>query len=99
MNISSAQIDAVQSQFPTVEAMAAWACLLLHRGNPTLKVLEAENYSDFAAQASVFMANDGSERLVVRLSIPLEPGWASSGDPLWQQVQELSETAIPAGFV
>jgi hypothetical protein len=95
MNLASNQIP---SSINTVEKMVAWAGLLLHRGNPTLKVNESLNYSDFAAQASLFTAQDGTTRLVIRCCIEVDPAFAEANAKLWTQVKSMSEQAIPAAY-
>ena len=99
MDITQSQIDTIQSQWNSVEEIFAWAAMLLHYGNPTLKVVEGENLTEFAAQISIFTANDGSERLVARCSLPLASTYLSSGNKLWNSVNPLSNTAIPVAYL
>lgn len=95
MNFTVSQIP---TSITTVEQLHAWSGMLLHRANSSLKVVESENYSDFAAQASVFQAQDGTQRFVSRMNLELNAGYAESGQKLWTQIQPFSEVAIPAAF-
>lgn len=95
MNFSPSQLP---SSIDTVEKLAAWVGMLLHRANSTLKIVEAENYSDYACQASVFQANDGTQRLVLRINLELQAGYAESGSKLWTQAKPFSDTAIMTGY-
>ena len=99
MDISQAQIDSVQSQFTTVEQIAGWAGILLHKQNPTKKILEVENDAQLAAQASIFTDAYGTDRLVIRLSLPLAVDYAEGARKLWASVGELSEISIPAAYL
>ncbi len=95
-------MDLTPSQIPSscdsVEKIAAWAGLLLHRANATLKVLETPGFSDYACQASIFQADDGTQRLVIRLNIELQNAYAESGQKLWTQAKPFSAQAIPAAY-
>lgn len=95
MNITPAQIP---ESCNTAEKLAAWAGLLLHRTNGNLKVVEAPNYSDYACQASIFQADDGTQRLIIRLTLELEDGYAESGAKVWTQIKPFSEVAVPAAY-
>lgn len=96
MDLQVASIPA--TALTSVEALHAWTGILLHRGNPTLKVLETQNYSDYACQSSVFTAEDKSTRLVIRINLELEADYATSGKKIWASVKEFSEQAIPNDF-
>lgn len=99
MQISQAQIDTIQPQWGSVEEILAWAAMLLHFGNPTLKVVEGENRTEFACQISIFTAEDGTERLISRMNLPLTPQFLSNGQKLWNSVGELSVQNIPSAYL
>lgn len=96
MNLDLNQIPAT---IATVEELVAWGSLLLHRMNSSLKCLENPNFSDYCCQASTFMAEDKTERLIVRTNLQLKSDYASSGRKIWKSVEEFSEIAIPTEFL
>ena len=96
MNLVPSQIPA---NIDTVEKLATWCGLLLHFGFPTQLQKEAENYTDYVAQASAFTSGDGSDRLVLRLNLKLHDNFMTGTQPLWQKVHEFGEMDIPAGFL
>lgn len=89
----------IPSAINSVERLAAWVGLLLARINPTKAVLEDENDQIFTCIATIITAADGSNRLVLRLSIQLDPNYTSDRDKkLWMFAEDLSNTDIPVGF-
>lgn len=96
MNLLLSQVPA---QINTVEKLHAWTGLLLHRSNSTLKVLEAANYSDYACQNSLFTADDGTERLVIRVNLKLNPEYATGATKIWNSILPFAEIAIPAAYL
>lgn len=95
MNLTPAQVPA---NIDTVEKLAAWVGLLLHRANGTLKVIESPGFSDYACQASIFQADDGTQRLVVRLNLQLTDSYAEADAKLWTQITPFSNVAIPSAY-
>lgn len=97
--MSSFSTSNIPSNINSVEKLAAWVGLLLNTMNPTLSVLEQEGQSaQRVAQASFFRATDGSLRLSLRLSLPVSSSYATSTAKFWEDIQELSATAIPSAF-
>lgn len=92
-------LDQIPNTIETVEELIAWAGLLLHRMNGSLKCLENPNFSDYVCQASNFMAEDKTERLVIRVNLQLKTDYASSGRKFWKSVEEFSEITIPTEFL
>ena len=83
----------------TLEQLNAWSNLTLARINPTLAVLESENYSQFVMQSGIFSAADNSNRLVGRASFELDMNYISDrSKKLWMFVNEFSNVQIPAAF-
>ena len=80
----------------SLEQVAAWAALALSRVNPSLSVLETSDESTAVSQVAVIRSSTGAPRLVCRLSIELDAAYATSGNDLWLDALELSNTAIPA---
>lgn len=56
----------------SVERLAAYAILLLHRLNPDLTALEVPGEATRAIQASVISDSTGRDRIVARVSIALD---------------------------
>lgn len=96
MNLLFSQIPASVN---TVEKLHAWSGLLLHRTNSTLKVLESANYSDYACQNSLFTADDGTERLVIRVNLKLTPEFATGETKIWESILPFTDVAIPTAYL
>lgn len=89
----------IPTNINTVEKLASWVGLLLARLNPTLSVLEQQNaQGERVCQASIFRASDGTIRLVVRLSMPLNDDYDTATTKVWESTQAISNTAIPAAY-
>jgi hypothetical protein len=82
----------------TVEKLYAWAGTLLDAMNPTLRTLEDENVSEKATQLVVKPSILAGPLFIARITLPLNSNHASSTDPFWLNVTELSNTAIPASW-
>jgi len=83
----------------TLEQLSAWSNLVLARINPTLAVLEAENYNQFVVQSGIFSAADNSNRLVGRTSLSLDMNYISDrSKKLWMFVHEFGNVQIPDAF-
>lgn len=95
--------DLTPSEIPdvidTAEELTAYALMLLARVNPDLRILEVQGESTQAVQLSVTKADDGSDRLIGRVSIALNPEYATDTSvPLYAQAKELSNVAAPSAF-
>jgi hypothetical protein len=91
----------IPSQINTLERLVVWAAVTLKACNPTLRVVETANaQGEYVAISSIFQADgDESTRFFGRCSIKLDPNWSSNTtQKLWQNAQELSNTAIPDAF-
>lgn len=87
------------SNINTTEKLAAWVGLALARCNPTLKILENPQLAaERVAQVFLIRADDGSNRLIVRLSLPVIDGYAEDPKKFWEKINALSDTALPAAF-
>ncbi len=83
----------------TLEQLGAWVGLTTARINPTLAILEAENYNQFVMQSGIFSAADNSNRLVQRASYRLDMNYISDRTKkLWMFANEFSNVAIPDAF-
>jgi hypothetical protein len=90
----------IPNQINTVERLMAWCGLTLGFINPTKGVVEAagEN-AEKVIQSFVLRADDGSERLIIRASLPLNANWRSdSTNAFWLMVDELENVNIPAAY-
>lgn len=84
----------------TVEQLHVYTGMLLNRMNSNLKVLETQDGSVFAAEFNIFTIADGSQRVITRTSLKIDPTYNSDKTKkLWMFVEELTNTAIPAGFL
>jgi len=84
----------------TVEQLHVYTGMLLNRMNPNLRVLETQQDSLFAAEFNIFTISDGTQRVITRTSLALDPTYNSDKTKkLWMFVNELTNTAIPAGFL
>ena len=89
----------IPSNINTVEKLQAWCGLLLARINPTLAVLEQPNQQgERVCQSSLFRASDGTLRLVVRVSIPINDDYDTATTKVWESAQAISATSIPAAY-
>ena len=84
------------STISSLEQAAAWAALALSRVNLSLSVLGTSDESTAVARVAVIRSSTGAPRLVARLSIELDAAYTTSGNDLWLDALELSNTAIPA---
>ena len=83
----------------TYEQLHAWSGLVLTRLNPTLSVLESDNFAQFVMQSGIFSAADNTSRLLIRSSIALQPDYVSDrSKKLWMFASEFSNIAVPASF-
>jgi hypothetical protein len=84
----------------TVEKLAAWSNGVLYQLHKNTKYQE----SDASPLVPVVTAQDGlaadkSERIIFRASLPLSDGWRETTTKYWQEIQEISNVAIPTSFL
>lgn len=80
----------------TVERHLAYDLLLLARLNPDLKIIEQPGQTVKAVEVVLTPADDGTVRLVGRVSIALDPDYAIDlTQPLYMQALDLSNTSVP----
>ena len=92
------------SQIPpscdTLEKLAAWAAITLQAINPTQVAVEGVGYTERTCQANPYwVAADNRNRLVMRVSLPLDAAYLAGGAKTWTYAQPLAATAIPAGYI
>ncbi len=90
----------IPTNINTLEKLAAWTGLALERCNPGKKILEApETEPQRVAQAVLIRADEGGHRLIVRISIPVNAGYAeNSSVKFWQNALEIDSTALPTAY-
>lgn len=88
------------SQINTLERLTAWALHALATANPKASVLEALDRTEFAAQVGIVKAADGTERLLGRVSIEMDPLYRTDNSKkLWMHAREIEGSAqLPPGF-
>lgn len=97
--MTAATSASVPSNINSVEEILVWAAMALAQLNPTLKILEAENVSEFAAVTQVFKAADGTDRILVRCTIPLNSAYRTDNSvKFWKHADDLSNTALPSVY-
>ena len=83
----------------TVERHLAYDILLFARLNPDLKVIESSGTTVKVVEAVLTPADDGSIRLVARVSIPIDPNYAVDlTQPLYMQALEVSNVTVPTDW-
>lgn len=82
----------------TLERLALWVLLLLYflHGKEDYSEVQGEQTPKITFQQG--MADDGTERAIVRVSIELEPDWATQPAKLFLLAREFASSTIPAAF-
>lgn len=89
----------IPSNCTTLERIVAWGCLALERCNPNKKIIEAPNQDPArVVEVQYFKADDGSYRMGVRLSLPVDANYAAMTNKFWERVLELDTTQLPAAY-
>jgi hypothetical protein len=88
------------SNINTLERQLAWGGLLFSALNPTLAVNEVEGATaERIAQAGIFRDANGDERLLLRLSIPIDSSYRSDNSKkLWMFASEVSNIVVPTAY-
>lgn len=92
--------EQIPNQINTVERLMAWAGLALGFINPTKAIVEAAGENpEKVIQSFVLRADDGSERLIIRAALPLNPDWRSNdSDAFWLLVNDLENVDLPEAY-
>ena len=89
----------IPTNINTLEKLAAWVGLALARCNGNNTILEQKNSpAERVAAAVLIKADEGSNRLVVRLSIPIADAYPESTQKFWFNALPMSDTALPAAY-
>ena len=88
----------IPTNINTLEKLAAWVGLALERVNPSTKILESPNTDpQRVAEAVLIRADDATHRMVIRVSIPINDGYAENSTvKFWQNAFEIDTTAYKA---
>ncbi|MGF1481250.1 MAG: hypothetical protein ACFB4I_17500 [Cyanophyceae cyanobacterium] len=98
--MSALATNQIPTSVDTAERLLSYSALILARVNPDLRVLEVAGRTQKAVEVVVTPADDGSYRLVIRASLALAPDFASdTATPFFLKTQELSNIAVPSGFL
>ena len=82
----------------TVEKLHAWSATLLDALNPVLTSVEDINVSEKSVQLVTKPTPLSGPIFIARVAFPLVNNYASSTDPFWTNVTELSVSTIPASW-
>lgn len=91
----------IPSEINTVEKLEAWASTLLSNLNPDQTAVETTGSLTRTASSAPFYitaSDPATWRNISRVSVPLSKDWQGGGNQIWNYVQELSATPIPASF-
>lgn len=83
----------------TLEKLVAWSLLCaykLHK-NDTYTETDTTGQTPLITLQQGLAANE-TERLIFRVSVPLNADWATSAAKLWTQVEVFANSAIPVSF-
>ena len=89
----------IPSNINTLEKLVAWGALALERCNPSLKVLEVRGADpQRVAATTTFTADDGSYRMIARLSFEIAQNYAENPAKFWQNILEFDDVALPSAY-
>lgn len=84
----------------TIEQLHVYTGLLMNRIYPTNQVLETPQQTQYACQFNTFQIADGSTRVLIRTSLPIDPNFVSDkSKKLWMFTGELGNLTIPPAFL
>lgn len=92
--------DDIPNDINTVERLFAWAGLAMGFINPTKAIVEAAGENpERVMQSFILQADDGTERLILRAALPLNPEWRSDRtNPFWLMVNDIADVDLPAAY-
>ena len=83
----------------TIEKLAAWVGMALHTLNLDITAVEGAGSAVPAAQfGTYFVQETRNSRIIVRLSIELDPNYAYGSSKLWAYAKDLSSNSLPGEF-
>lgn len=88
------------STIVTVEGVALWSLGIMYQLHKYSKYQESEA----APLIPLITAQDGlaadkNERIIFRISLPLNNDWREKTTPFWREGKEISDAPIPALFL
>lgn len=83
----------------TLEQLHVWSGLALEDINSDLTAVEGSGPASAVADTGIFdVTQTKTTRVITRTSFELNKGFTYSGKKLWEEIKELSSTALPDGF-
>jgi hypothetical protein len=83
----------------TLERHIAYDLLLLAKLNPDLKIIEQAGATVRAVEVVISPADDGTIRLIGRVSIPIDSDYANNlSQPLYMAAKDISNVTVPASW-
>lgn len=83
----------------TLEKLIVWAGTAAYQLNKTATAVEGAGAAQRVAQFGIFnVESNNTNRVILRQSLELEQDFAINGKPIWEEVKELSQDALPTVF-
>lgn len=91
--------DDLPESISTLEQLQIWNSLALEHINSDLTAVEGSGPAAAVADVGIFdVTQTKTTRVISRTSFELNKEFTYSGKKLWEEVKELSSTALPDGF-
>lgn len=83
----------------TLEKLTVWVGAAAYHLNKTVTAVEGAGLAQRVAQFGIFnVETNNTNRVILRQSFELEEDFAINGKPIWEEVKELSQDALPVIF-
>lgn len=90
----------IPPEVDTIEKLVVWSAMMLNQLYRTQTAIEGDGQPQRVAQfGPYFVTNDNTTRALLRVSVQLDNNYGSSGNKLWEEVQDLGIADIPADFL
>lgn len=90
----------IPNEVNTIEKLVVWGAMMLNQLYRTQTAIEGDGVPQRVAQfGPYFVPNDNTTRALLRVSVQVNNDYASSGNKLWEEVQDLGISAIPDDFL
>lgn len=93
-----APADLPSAGIDSVERLALWSLTVLDSVASTFTFIEQDGRQTRVIQKSTLRCADDSQRAIIRVALPLASNWEANAAKLWTQVNQITATAIPAGY-
>ena len=91
--------DQLPSNVNTLEKLIVWAGTAAYQINKIVTATEGVGAAQKVAQFGIYnVESNNTNRVILRQSLELEDDYAINGKPIWEEVKELSQDALPAVF-